>query len=103
MIEKCEIEGCTVSRDTAAKTPQTAIHGVEVFGSDRGWRWMCEQHARQWQQLQVQLPLAIQELHAWGLTNPPELPRTERVHYTIEAAIERVVALRALEKLLRGA
>jgi hypothetical protein len=75
-------------------------------------RWIrCNEHRVLWERLQVDLPRAIQELHALGLLYPSIFGTDwhdkgygdlTRLRVTITCATDRVVRLRGLEAELRG-
>jgi hypothetical protein len=105
MIEKCDVEGCAgLPRDTEAKTCQSTIHWVKMFGEVNEIRKLCPHHEWQWQCLQVQLPLAIQEFHAWTLAYSEAFrhPVSSKLPAQAVAAQKLVCDLRALERKLKG-
>jgi hypothetical protein len=61
---------------------------------------LCDGHYTQLQETLGNLPMAIQEFHAWALlANPNFGPEQVKA---LEAAEARVIRLRALEALLKG-
>lgn len=80
--------------------------GVLAVWGERIEHWFCEQHGQMWAQVERDLPLAIQELHALALLFPDAMrveylqPPPHQIH--VAEAYERVRRLRALEAELKG-
>lgn len=76
---------------------------------------LCRQHLAAWKTLWLELPLAVQELHAYAiwwatlseearrhLENMPVADQIDSLYYSLCAANDRVVRLRKLESFLKG-
>ena len=97
MIERCSVKDCTVVRDGAATVPQPCFSEAEWFPD----RQFCYEHYKQALQVERELPLAIQEFHAWALIANPYFD-DDQIQALVDAQ-KRVRKLRALEAFLKGA
>jgi Zn-dependent alcohol dehydrogenase len=81
--------------------PESCYTGNDIYC--RLLQPLCFDHLLEAQRLSVELPLAIQELHAWGLVFPVGVPeRMVKVHEAVAQAVARVVRFRQLEAQLKG-
>jgi hypothetical protein len=104
---RCGVYGCPVVRYLGVKTLQPTFGYVEELRKE-----FCEAHFDQWVQMKIDLPLAIQELHALALLAPAISDGHGHsifqdwwpcdIRETQMRALARVLQLRKLEAEFRG-
>ena len=72
-LEHCGVKGCLVVRDPKAHVPQPTFSVVSWIKEPGGHcKPLCPVHYEQAMEVERDLPLAIQELHALALLFPSE-------------------------------
>jgi hypothetical protein len=106
-LDRCGVKGCPVVRDPKARVPQPTFSCVAWIKNRPGGycKPLCQAHYGQALEVERDLPLAIQELHALALLyqqSPGAPPLGPNIVTLIAMAVARVGRLRALEALLKG-